>query len=170
MKTIKSVFVFLVCLVFTGCASQNALIQKEEVDFSKYKTYAWQGINKRDNGDVINFYYDKERLKSEIDRRLSAKGFEEVAPKFDGALSGPDLYVVDRALIAQFTNTENHYQEKAIRREGSLILSFVDAKTDKVVWQTRSIGVLYEPDNRKDELAQTVREVLVSLDQFLPER
>ena len=169
MKTIKSACVALMCLMFAGCASQNALV-KEDVDFAKYKTYAWQGISKKDNGEVINFYYDKERLKAEIDQRMVAKGFEEVAPQFDGVLSSPDLYIVDRALIAQFTNTVNHHQEKAIRREGSLIVSFVDAKTHEVVWQTRSIGVLYEPDNRKDELAQTAREVLVSLDRFLPEK
>lgn len=50
---------------------------------------------------------------------------------------------------------------------GVIVVMPDGTRTDEVIWQTRSIGVLYEPHNRKDELAQTVREVLVSLDRIL---
>lgn len=169
MKKIKTICLF--AILFVGCASGGAIKYNNSTDFSKYKTYAWENRlpdPDEDESDFI-FGYDAQQLKAVISQRLRFRGFQEVTSEF-GSTSGPDFLVVIETLVSRRTETIHHHEEGAKRVEGSLSLSFVDAKTKEVIWKTWAIGVIYEPDNQTNEVAQPIKEILEALEQFPPSK
>ena len=159
----RHVLLLLLVVFVTSCAGGRAIEYEKRQDFSKYKTYAWHTSERERvaDEDTPSFFYDKIKLRAEVAQKLQAKGFVEHTPD-------PDLLIVVEALVSRLTPTVNHHKDKAIKREGSLVLNFVDAQTREVIWKTWAVGVIYEPDNRKDEPAQTLADILEALNQFPP--
>ncbi len=157
MKTIKFIPVLLL-FVLASCSSVRVNSDYDKnVDFSKYKTYAYQK-NGIDNAKISDL--DKKRILRSIDEQMAAKGFAKS--------DNPDLLVNiftkerEQVDVNQYNtgfgfgfgpfymggnNTSvNHYTE------GTLFIDLIDAKKKELIWQGEGEGTLTKDTNRKDEV------------------
>lgn len=109
-------------------------------DFRVYRTYAWADDKPRATGDprLDNNPFFHERLQRDADAQLSTRGYEKAA----GA--APDLLLHYHASFTQeidVAGADQSYQAcrdcgyPSVYEAGSIVLDFVDARTNRLVWR-----------------------------------
>jgi hypothetical protein len=151
----------LAVFLLTSCGAIRVNSDYDKnVDFSKYKTYAFHknGIDKVEISDL-----DKRRILKSIDNQMTAKGFTKSET--------PDLLINiftkerEEVNVNQFnagwgygwgwnpyfggsTTTVSH------NTKGTLYIDFIDAKQKELIWQGEGEGILTKNTNKKDEVIQ----------------
>jgi hypothetical protein len=176
MKTNKILPVFMI-LILSSCSSLRVNSDYDKnVDFSQYKTYAFQksGVDKVEISDL-----DKRRILRAIDAEMTKKGYIKSET--------PDL------LINIFTKEReqidvNQYNTSwgygwgwgwnpylwggqtfvTSSTEGTLFIDLIDAKKKELVWQGEGDGYLTKVRSEKE--ARINEFVLNILAQFPPEK
>lgn len=157
-KYLSMVAIMFIALFSTRCAQKTYTVGADravdrEVDFSKYKTYAWAS-HVRDIANNTFFLNDlilKDLVKHAVAHELDAKGYRMV----DGL--NADLVVNFRVFdqpveITGMTGLGNDYwaptelyeydDRRTYRLEkGSIIVQLADKSTGKVVWQGYASGL-----------------------------
>ena len=135
-------------LALTGCATITAGSYGDRaVDFARYHTYDWGPPDALPTGDPrldANPFFE-DRFEGAVELQLARKGFGR-------ADAQPDLIVHYHASITQRLEvhgvegnctSENDCQPRASEYDsGTLVLDFVDARTNKVVWRGWSQGIM----------------------------
>ena len=174
MKAIKIIPVFIL-LILSSCSSVRVNSDYDKnVDFSQYKTYAFQksGVDKVEISDL-----DKKRILRAIDVEMIKKGFTKSET--------PDL------LVNIFTKEReqidvNQYNTSwgygwgwgwnpylwggqtyvTSSTEGTLFIDLIDAKKKELIWQGEGSGYLTKNTEKKDE---RIKEFVTKiLDQYPP--
>lgn len=176
MKTNKILPVFMI-LILSSCSSLRVNSDYDKnVDFSQYKTYAFQksGVDKVEISDL-----DKRRILRAIDAEMTKKGYVKSET--------PDL------LVNIFTKEReqidvNQYNTSwgygfgwgwnpylwggqtfvSSSTEGTLFIDLIDAKKKELVWQGEGDGYLTKVRSEKE--ARINEFVLNILAQFPPEK
>jgi hypothetical protein len=176
MKTNKILPVFMI-LILSSCSSLRVNSDYDKnVDFSQYKTYAFQksGVDKVEISDL-----DKKRILRAIDAEMTKKGYVKSET--------PDL------LVNIFTKEReqidvNQYNTSwgygwgwgwnpylwggqtfvSSSTEGTLFIDLIDAKKKELVWQGEGDGYLTKVRSEKE--ARINEFVLNILAQFPPEK
>ncbi|MCG2610625.1 DUF4136 domain-containing protein [Flavobacterium sp. SM15] len=176
MKTLK---LLSLTLLFIAGACSTVRVDSDydnKVDFSQYKTYAYQksGIDKAEISDL-----DKKRILRAIDAEMNKKGYTKS--------DSPDL------LVNIFTKEReqvdvNQYNAGwgygwgwgwnpyiwggrtyvSTSTEGTLYIDLIDAKKKELIWQGKGSGYLTHDREKKDE--RTNEFVSKILAQFPPEK
>ena len=178
MTTIKSLVVFAgFGLLLSGCASTAFIEKDDSVNFNSYKTFSWLNENEDAAGIKKNSLQEK-NLKNSIQLALSKANWTEVKTNPDIILKHDVLVektvrensnpVYSQSFTRRFFNpytrrfsyiyypsqfmgyNNNQYQT----REGTLTITMIDAKTDKVVWQ----GWTTEEVNNKNLTSKEIEE------------
>jgi len=172
MKAIKIIPVFLL-LILSSCSSVRVNSDYDKnVDFSQYKTYAFQksGVDKVEISDL-----DKKRILRAIDVEMIKKGFTKSET--------PDL------LVNIFTKEReqidvNQYNTSwgwgwnpylwggqtfvTSSTEGTLFIDLIDAKKKELIWQGEGEGYLTKVRSEKEaRINEFVSKILA---QFPPEK
>jgi len=168
--------VLLVCggvLLAAGCATLNADYDYDaSVDFSKLHTYGWLP---RDPGSSTQELTVK-RIQNAVNSKLQAKGLTLTSdnPDFLIAmqLSGKTTYggstgvgasvgiPVGRAGTISVGGGKSKPHEKT---EGTLVLDFVDAKTQSLVWRgtaTAAVQPKTSPEEQQERINKVIAEML----------
>ncbi len=160
MKLLKLLPV-LALFLLTSCAAIKINSDYDKnVDFSKYKTYAFHknGIDKVEVSDL-----DKRRILKAIDNQMAAKGFTKSET--------PDLLVNiftkerEEVSVNQFNSGWGYGwgwnpfwggNSTTVTRNtiGTLYIDFIDAKQKELIWQGEGQGSLTKDTNKKDEVIQ----------------
>lgn len=176
MKTLK--LLSLTLLVILGACSTVRVDADYDnnVDFSQYKTYAFQksGIDKAEISDL-----DKKRILRAIDAEMTKKGYTKSET--------PDLLVNiftkerERVDVNQYSagwgygwgwgwnpymwGGRNYVTTST---EGTLYIDLIDAKKKELIWQGKGSGYLEQSREKKEErINEFVAKILV---QFPPEK
>lgn len=176
MKAIKIIPVFML-LMLSSCSSVRVNSDYDKnVDFSQYKTYAFQksGVDKVQISDL-----DKKRILRAIDVEMTKKGFAKS--------ENPDLLVNiftkerEQIDVNQF-NTSWGYgwgygwnpylwggqTNVTSSTEGTLYIDLIDAKKKELVWQGEGEGYLTKVRSEKEaRINEFVSKILA---QFPPEK
>lgn len=176
MKTLQ--LLSLTLLLFAGACSTVRVDADYDnnVDFSQYKTYAFQksGIDKAEISDL-----DKKRILRAIDTEMSKKGYTKS--------ESPDLLVNiftkerERVDVDQYNAGWgygwgwgwNPYiwggrTYVSTSTEGTLYIDLIDAKKKELIWQGKGSGYLTHDREKKEErIHEFVAKVLA---QFPPEK
>ncbi len=176
MKTLQ--LLSLTLLLITGACSTVRVDADYDnnVDFSQYKTYAFQksGIDKAEISDL-----DKKRILRAIDTEMSKKGYTKS--------ESPDLLVNiftkerERVDVDQYNAGWgygwgwgwNPYiwggrTYVSTSTEGTLYIDLIDAKKKELIWQGKGSGYLTHDREKKEErIHEFVAKVLA---QFPPEK
>lgn len=159
MKTIKFIpVVFLFLLASCEAVRVNADFDKN-VDFSKFKTFAYYkaGIDKVEISDL-----DKKRILRSIDEIMIAKGFTKS--------ENPDLLINiftksrEQINVNQFNSGWGYgwgfgwnpygfagQTTVSSSTEGTLYIDLIDAKKKEMIWQGEGQGDLTKNREKKDE-------------------
>jgi hypothetical protein len=177
MKAIK-LLPLLLLFILGSCSSihVNSDFDKN-VDFTKYKTYAFQksGIDKAEISQL-----DKKRILRAIDMELSLKGMTKS--------ENPDLLINiftkerEKVSVNQFNagwgygwgwgwNPYMWGGQQTIatsNTEGTLFIDLIDAKKQELIWQGEGVGYLTQ--NREDKEKRINEFVAKILTQFPPQQ
>lgn len=186
MRSLKTAGLAVAGIVFLSSCAGIAKIEKDEsVDFSKYKTFAWaedqsdhnatlpSGLQDRNlhtavNNELAKANYREENEKPDIllkhDVLVENKVKETSSPVYSRSYTRPYFnpytrrwnYIYYPGYLMGYNRRQ--YQVK----EGTLTLSIIDAKTDKVVWQGWTTDELKSANISSKELEKGVKTILRS--------
>ncbi|MBC7688509.1 MAG: DUF4136 domain-containing protein [Aquabacterium sp.] len=183
MKSIQSVLVFAAFgLLLSGCAA-TAFVEKDDaVNFNRYKTFAWLDESADSTGLKKNSLQET-NLRQAVNAELAKANWSEAKNKPDIILkhdvlvektvkdnssplysqsftrrfynpySGRFSYVF---YPSQFMGYSNDQYES---REGTLTITMIDAKTDKVVWQGWTTGEVSNKNLTSNEIRGSVKSI-----------
>ena len=172
MKATRIFFILFLTAIVVGCSTIYGVQfdYDREVNFRNLKTYDWMTVPEKADIDSLNV----ERVKKAVNAELQAKGLLMTS-------NNPDF------LIAEHLGKEDKIQVTSWgydygphRRywggywgpegistneyeEGLLILDFVDAKSNKVIWRGAAKAVIDNvntPEKREALIKEAVQEIL----------
>ncbi len=179
----------ITALVATACKSPVHVQKDDKVNLNNYKTYMWVDTraNENDNAARTTAYADIS-VRNAANAELQRMGWREVSENPD-ALVGYDILVErsveqrsDPVYSQPFTRMYyNPYTRRWGRiyypsqfvgyqtygvpvREGTVTISIVDAKSDKVVWQGWTAENMNYSRLTEDEISRSVRNIFNKFD------
>src|SRR5690349_6664149 len=139
-----AVFAALVAIA-TGCASlQVRSFSDRAATFNRYHTYRWADDRPRATGDprLDSNPFFEDRLTSDADRELAARGYEKTAGTADLVLHyhanfSQRLDVAERDASYGLCNG---CEPGSVYDAGTIMLDFVDPTTNTLVWRAWAEG------------------------------
>jgi hypothetical protein len=177
----NAMLAFVLGIAVAGCAAPLAVTSDYDTaaDFAALKTFDWMPATGNAAGDELLI----KKIRNTVDAQLQAKGRKMAAGNPDFligmALSGKTTYggsttvgmsvgiPVGRAGSVSVGGGKSQPREK---KEGTLILDFVDAKTKSLVWRATAV-VAVSPSASPEEKQRQINEVIAAmLAQFPPKK
>ncbi len=186
---LRNVKLWSTCLAFVflaaGCGPTAHIEKDDNVDFSRYKTFAW--LDKDDKGNKTSDLTEQ-RIRKAVNQELQKTGWRESTANPDIVLSYDVL--VERSVRQEsdpvytrpFTRTfYSPYSRRFINvyypsqfvgydsynvptREGTITITMIDANTDKTVWQGWATEQLDSRNISSKEINSTVKAIMRKLD------
>ncbi len=176
-------------MILAGCAETAHVIKDNSVNMKRYKTYAWvQKTARKDSGSNHTNDLTEQNIRNEVIEQLQKRGYTESTTNPD-LLVSTDLLVEknqERRSEPIYTEsyTQNYYNPRTGRmityyfpsqfagydnyssvvRKGTVTLTFIDARTDKAVWQGWASKRLETGTMDSDEIFQDVRSIFNKFD------
>jgi hypothetical protein len=125
----------LVLILVAACSSlEISQTYDEEYNFSDLKTYNWKTAlatvaEKSTRSPMLVNPFTEQKIRRAVERELTAKGFKKQE-------TNPD-FLIDYVLGVQ-SRRVNSYRRYMIYDEGSLVLDFLSARTNKLIWRGRA--------------------------------
>lgn len=174
----KKVALFSILLIVTACSSvKTSYDYDKEIDFTKYKSYAFSEDATNLKIDDIN----KKRILQGVESQLTAKGFSNS--------TNPDI-IVDIHIkgknyqTATATNTGmgygGYYGYRGYRygsgftttqvsydnyTEGTLTIAFIDKELNQIVWQGTGVKTIDEdlsPQKREETITNAIQQIMAN--------
>lgn len=188
MKSIRSLLLIASAgFILYGCASTAHIEKDEAVNFNKYKTFAWLDENEDSTGIQKNSLQEK-NLKEAVNAELSKANWKENNNNPDIILKHDVLVektiretsnpVYSQGFTRRFFNPYTrrfsfiYYPSEFLGynndqyegREGTLTITMIDAKTDKVVWQGWTTGEVNSKILTSKEIQGSVKNIFRKFD------
>lgn len=177
MKNITLIAVLCTFVAGYAVAGDSNYDYDTSVDFAALKTYDWMPVTGNAAGDELLI----KKIKNTLDTQLQAKGRTITADNPDFLigmeLSGKTTYggstgvgmsigiPVGRAGRVSVGGGKSKAHEK---KEGTLVIDFVDAKTKSLLWRATATEAV-DPSASPEEKQQMIDEVIAAmLDHFPP--
>jgi hypothetical protein len=175
MKTLTSIFISALILMFIGCSSVNVTTDHDpEIDFSKYKTYLWYAGEMPADDRLSANPLVKKRVASSVEKVLESKGFTK------GADGKADLVVIIQAGSKEkvqvtsyghggygygrygrgwggYGGTDVYYYD-----ETTLIIDLIDTDLKELVWRGAGTGTVKEYSDQQ-EMQEAIDEVVANI-------
>lgn len=184
MKTLKTIALFAGMAIFaSGCASVAKIEKDDSANFSNYKTFAWADDGKDHFSDI-----QETNLRNAVNAELSKAEWREETKRPDIILK-PELLVeratresnnpvYSRPFVRPIYNPNtrrwiNIYYPSQLMgfdnqqyevKEGTLTLSMIDTKTDKVIWQGWTTEELSNGKLTSKNLTRSAKNILKKFD------
>jgi hypothetical protein len=177
----NTMLVLVLGIAVAGCATPPAVTSDYDTaaDFAALKTFDCMPATGNAAGDELLV----KKIRNPVDVQLQAKGRKLAADNPDFligmALSGKTTYggstavgvsvgiPVGRAGSVSVGSGKSRPSEK---KEGTLVMDFVDAKTKSLVWRATAV-VAVDPSASPEEKQQKINEVIAAmLAQFPPKK
>ena len=191
MKNLLFLAVLALLAGLSACAPRVNVEQRANVDFSRYRTYAWADTKVKTTGSANPLYHDpiaQDRIRMAIDNELAQRGLRKVAN------SRPDFYVTTHFYIDEAERTvassavgagyaypysvaygggfipvnygyfyrpayyQTYHTEQY--KQGTLILDFIDSRTNNLVWRGSLADPLDDPGQLGQQFAGAARDIL----------
>jgi hypothetical protein len=162
-------------LVVATCASmQVESYLSRDAEFGRYRSYAWAASDRLSTGDprLDNNPFFLERLRSQVDHQLAAKGFTQ------RETPSPDLIVHYHASVrdqidlngidAEYERCETGDCHPFAYQAGTIVLDLVDSRTNRLVWRGWATDSLEGVIDNQDWLEQKVDRAVLRIMERLP--
>ena len=169
----------LATLAASGCATMNVSAHMQRgLDFARYHSYDWGPADALPTGDprLDQDPFFKDHLEGAVEKQLALRGFERPSSGMSGT---PDLLIhyhasINRRIDVDRTDREYGYcfDETCGARvheyeAGTLILDFVDTRTNRVVWRGWAQDAVQGMLESRDVMGKKINEAVTRmLEQF----
>lgn len=162
-------------LAVGGCAVVRVdTYARRGTDFRQYRTYDWAPVDTFRTGDprLDNNPFIQEHLKDSVDRRMASRGFEKVT-------AAPQLRIRYFANVSQQVEpavVDDTYYESCedcapyVYEAGSIVLDFVDARTNRLVWRGWAEGSIDGLVNDQKLMEKRIDEAVAEILEKFPPR
>jgi hypothetical protein len=130
-------------LAISACATTNVgSYLGRDAELSKYHTYSWAAADQFETGDprLDNNRFFQDRLRTAVEKQLVTRGFEQVGS------TKPELILHYHVNVRQQIDAGDIDQKYGYCNEclpyvydvydaGTLVIDFVDARTNRLVWR-----------------------------------
>jgi hypothetical protein len=174
----------------SACSSSVNVEQRADVNFAKYRTFDFADTEVKTQGDqnpLLNSPIAQDRIKQAIASELAKRGLRQVESNPDFLVTthtyvekaertvydsypGPNYaypYAVGyrgRFLPINYGSwyTPAYYQAPRTEqyREGTLVLDFIDARTNNLVWRGSMADPVDDPARLGSEFSKSAKEIL----------
>jgi hypothetical protein len=176
-------------LLIAGCSSTAHIEKDDTADFSSYKTFAWVGKIDGEKGNEKSIDLAEQKLKSAVNAELEkAVGWKEVKNNPDILLSYDVLvertskensspvysrpftrfiynpYTRRYATIYYPSQFLGYERDERPIKEGTVTISMIDVKTDKMIWQGWSTDEVNSRNFTSKEIQAAVRSIFKKFD------
>jgi len=187
MKSIKSLIMFAAFgMIFTGCATTAHVEKDESVNFGDYKTFTW--VDDANDGQIKTKNLQNTNVQKAVSAELAKANWREDKKNPDVILKHDILVeksvretsnpVYSRGFTrryfnpytrrfnyiyypSQFMGYDNNEYET---REGTLTITMIDAKTDKVIWQGWATDEVDNKNLTSKEIQNSVKSIFRKFD------
>lgn len=176
MKNLKTFLILCFVSSLLGCASVTVQYDYDtEADFSNMKTFDWLPVlAKADMNRLI-----VKRIKNAVNKKLEEKGYRETTDKSDL------LIAMHVGKEMEITVTDHSYRHGPYRRgrwhggggvsvnkteKGTLVIDFVDTKTNGLIWQGVAKGTIKRKQSREKQDKRINEAVTKLFNNFPPEK
>lgn len=176
-RSLRLAALTVTAFALAGCASMSVSTYLERgADFTKYRTYSWAPAEALDTGDprLDNNPFFHERIQADVEKELASIGLEKIAS------GGPDLVVHYRASVRQRIYVNDIDPEKGycdannckpgVYEAGTLLLDFVDARTDKLLWRGWAEDSVDGAIDNQELMEQKIDKAVARILERLPRR
>jgi hypothetical protein len=173
----KTSLLLFVSLFLFGCNKNLWVDREHHIDFSEYKTYAWNQF--RDGpGDLYHFQRETDMvLKPEINRMMEKNGFVLV-PDEEADVFIDYHYFVKENYFEQVYCPEGYYgssgfvssivpgprcemPERMLTFDsGNFVIDIVDVRRGQIIWRGNSFEVIENPKYTMEILRKKVKQIL----------
>jgi hypothetical protein len=165
----------LSALTLGACAPMRVSSYLERgVEFKAYRTFNWDQSDSRATGDprLDNNPFFHERVQADVEDFLTRRGFEKTT-------SGtPELLLHYHASIDQridVNSADRAYGyctecEPYVYEAGTLVIDFIDARTNKLVWRGWTEGSVEGVVDNQEWMEEKIDEVVARILEKLPSR
>ena len=158
-----------------GCATMSVSSHVERgLDFTQYRTYDWGTPDELPTGDprLDRDPFFKDHVLGAVEKELGRRGLE--------MSSSPDLRIHYHASITRRLNvsgvdrtrgycaTENCQAEVSEYEAGTLVIDFVDTRTNKVIWRGWAQDVVADMLQNRDVMERKINEAVTRMLARLP--
>lgn len=163
MRYLKAAIIACVVLCVCACSAVTVSYDYDTgVDFSALETYAWQDVKRTiEMNDLV-----VRRVQQAVNRELQARGLRLVEEQPDFLIT---MHVHTRQRV-EVTDWGGPYRwwgyggvDAREYDEGILIIDFLDARDDRLVWRGTATGIVeprLEPVERTAEINSAVARLL----------
>jgi hypothetical protein len=162
-------------LMLTSCASMHVNSSLERgIDLTQYHTYNWASDDRLSTGDprLDNNSFFLERLQADVERQLTTRGFEKITT------GTPELLLHYHASTNQRVDANGADRKygycddcnPSVYDAGTLMLDFVDARTNRLVWRGWAEGSLDGAIDNQDWMEQKIDDAVARILARLPRR
>lgn len=174
----------------SACTSAVNVEQRADVNFAKYRTFDFANTEVKTNGDqnpLLNSPIAQDRIKQAIAGELSKRGLREVESNPDILVTthtfvekaertvydtypGPNYaypYAVGYRgaylpINYGYWYTPAYYSQPRTEqyREGTLIIDFIDARTNNLVWRGSMADDVNDPSRLGSEFSKSAKDIL----------
>lgn len=147
-------------LVFAACSEPSIkTVLNPRANFSRYPTYAWASDTRAAREGAQPRM--SEAIRSEVDRKLAARGLREVAPaRADLIVSYSERI---HSQVSQYGTVPTDLtppQAPFVTSKDSLTLTFVDPRTHGTVWEGTATQSIRPPGATQHQLAIAARDIM----------
>ena len=171
MKLYRLSIIIILGTLLSGCSSIVVKTDYDRtVDFSRYHTYRWIDQKPRPPRKAIrNKKLTEQRIKRAVEQNLLAKGLQKQDFGKPDFLIAYHIAVQNKVDIDRYgygtwrhrrVVTEVHHY-----KEGTLVVDFVDPKTNQLFWRGWASGILA---GQKTTEAQIIKAVTKMLEKYPP--
>jgi Domain of unknown function (DUF4136) len=162
-------------LMLTDCASMrvNSYLERG-TDLTRYHSYNWAADDRLSTGDprLDNNSFFLERLQADVEKQLTSRGFEKVTA------GTPDLWLHYHVNIDQridVNSADRQYGDcgacsPSVYDAGTLMLDFVDARSNRLFWRGWAEGSLDGAIDNQDWMEQRIDEAVTRILARFPRR
>lgn len=168
----------LALVLATACASTMTVSSHVDrgVTFARYRTYAWAPADMLPTGDPrldANPFF-KDHLQGEVEKQLVSRGLEGPASGSADLLIHYHANISQRLDVAAVDRRRGYsYEDGSLVPEyeaGTIVLDFVDARTQRVVWRAWAQDGVAGMLANQDKMAAKVHEAVTRMLKRLPPR
>jgi len=169
MKKLGILIGVAVVVGIIGCSSMRVSIDYDrDVNFAKYKTFKWIPHKPKVRPRrLLNHSLVEKRIKSAVERELSAKGCQKATggkPDFLIAYHIGAKNKVDVTTYGYRYGPRGRWWGRYVAveryKEGTLILDFVDPELKQLVWRGTAVGAIHYPETVGEKMDQAVEKIL----------
>jgi hypothetical protein len=172
-----------------GCASTVHVKKDDDIDFRKYKTFAWIESENSNGRDANHNDLTAKKIKEAVNKELKksagwkeSKNRPDVLLSYDVLVERTNREQTDPVYSMPFTRTFfNPYSRRYVTvfypsqfmgydryqvpvREGTVTITMIDAKSNKTIWQGWTTDMVNSTNLTNKEIQNAVRSIFRKFD------